>query len=103
MKIRILPLFLLFCLQSQAQILKNLKNRVVNEGKGRVKSEVRNTVREQVQNYRSQFDSTDFDYALLLSDNSGLFNIKKKGEFGNRFINLRNISKSIIPTRKTRK
>ena len=95
MKIRVLSLFLLFCLQSQAQILKNLKNRVVNEGKGKVKSEVRNTVRDQVQNYRSQFDSTDFDYALLLSDNSGLFNIKKKGEFGNRFINLRNISKSI--------
>ena len=36
----------------------------------------------QVQNYRAEFDSADFDYALLLSDNSGLFNTKKNKKRG---------------------
>lgn len=95
MKIPVLFLFVLFSLQAPAQILKNIKNKVINEGKSKIRTEVRSTVRDQIQNYRAQFDSTDFDYALLLSDNSGLFNTRKKGEFGNKFINLRNISKSI--------
>lgn len=95
MKIRILPFLLLLSLAAPAQILKNIKNKAIQEGKTKAKTEVRSTVRDQVQNYRAQFDSTDFDYALLLSDNSGLFNIRKKGEFGNRFINLRTVSKSI--------
>src|SRR6187401_1624440 len=29
---------------------------------------------------RAEFDSTDFDYAILVSDNSGLLDIKEKGE-----------------------
>ena len=29
---------------------------------------------------RDEFDSTDFDYAILLSDNSGLFDVKKKAK-----------------------
>jgi CHAT domain-containing protein/Tfp pilus assembly protein PilF len=95
MKISFLLLVLLLAIQAPAQILKNIKNKVINDGKAKARTEVRSTLRDQVQNYRAQFDSTDFDYALLLSDNSGLFNVKKKGEFGNKFINLRNISKSI--------
>jgi CHAT domain-containing protein/Tfp pilus assembly protein PilF len=95
MKIPVLSLLLLLSFELPAQILKNIKNKVINDGKAKAKAEVRSTMRDQVQNYRAQFDSTDFDYALLLSDNSGLFNVKKKGEFGNKFMNLRNISKSI--------
>ena len=88
-------LFFIFPFSAPAQILKNIKDRVVDKGKTKAKTEVRSSVAEQVQNYRAEFDSTDFDYALLLSDNSGLFNIKKKGEFGNRFMALRNISHSL--------
>lgn len=29
---------------------------------------------------RAEFDSADFDYAILISDNSGLFDVKDKGE-----------------------
>ena len=76
MKILLSTVLILLTLDTPAQILKNLKNKVVAEGKSKAKSEVRSTVRDQVQNYRANFDSTDFDYALLLSDNSGLFNIK---------------------------
>ena len=95
MKILLAAAFIFISHFSYSQILKNIKNRVIDQGKNKAKSEVRNTFREQVQNYRAQFDSSDFDYALLLSDNSGLFNIKKKGEFGNKFMNLRTISQSI--------
>src|SRR5258705_7065151 len=88
---------ILICLSilSPAQILKNLKDRTINNAKNKAKTEVRNKAADEVHDYRAQFDSTDFDYALLLSDNSGLFNIKKKGEFGNRFLTLRNISSSL--------
>lgn len=95
MKILISLLCLLLSVSSSAQILKRIKDKVVNDGKNKARSEVDNTIRDQVQNYRAQFDSADFDYALLLSDNSGLFNTKKKGEVGNRFMALRKISTSI--------
>lgn len=94
---RILFTFLLLtaCIFSNSQLIKRLKDKAVSDGKAKVKSEVRSTVRDEMQNYRAEFDSADFDYALLLSDNSGLFNTKKKGEFANRFIALRNIGRSI--------
>jgi CHAT domain-containing protein len=95
MKILLVFAFILFFTSSPAQILKRLKDKVVSESKSKARSEGHEALRNQVQNYRAEFDSADFDYALLLSDNSGLFNIKKKGEFGNRFMGLRKISTSI--------
>ncbi len=95
MKILFISVLICLCFHAPAQILKNIKDRVVDKGKNKAKTEVRSTVRDEIQQYRAEFDSTDFDYALLLSDNSGLFNIKKKGEFGNRFMTLRNLSQSI--------
>src|SRR3982751_1301994 len=98
MKILIAITFLFFSITSSAQILKRIKDKVVgegknkvDEGKNKVKSEARQAVDDGVQNYRAQFDSADFDYALLLSDNSGLYNNKKKGEFGNRFLAFKKI------------
>ncbi len=89
-------LFLLFLsLHSPAQILKNLKDKAISNVKNKARTEVKNSVSDEVRNYRAQFDSTDFDYALLLSDNSGLFSLKKKGEFGNKFLQLRTISTSL--------
>jgi len=101
MKILLAISFILLSLAPHAQLLKKLKDKAVNTGKDKVddakykaKSEARNAVDQGVDNYRAQFDSADFDYALLLSDNSGLFNIKKKGEFGNKFMALRKIGLS---------
>src|SRR5690606_1770531 len=34
----------------------------------------------QLNKARAEFDSTDFDYAVLLSDNSGLVDVKEKGQ-----------------------
>ncbi|MBL0334015.1 MAG: CHAT domain-containing protein [Chitinophagaceae bacterium] len=92
----LLPLLLvLMAVPGQSQILRNIKDKALNKGKDKVRTEANNAVVDQFRNYRSQFDSADFDYALLLSDNSGLFNVKKKGEFANKFATLRNISSSL--------
>ena len=102
MKILLGVAFILISITCHSQILKRLKDKAVgegrgkvNEGKSKVRSEAHEAVDKGVQNYRSEFDSADFDYALLLSDNSGLFNTKKRGEFGNRFMALRKISTSM--------
>jgi CHAT domain-containing protein/Tfp pilus assembly protein PilF len=95
MKLPFLLILLCCWVVSPGQLLKNVKDRLIDKGKSKAKSEAQSTLRDQIRTYRAQFDSTDFDYALLLSDNSGLFNVKKKGEFGNKFINLRELSKGV--------
>lgn len=67
-----------------AQILKDLQKAVVNEAKSLNTKENRDKVisagLKAMENARAEFDSTDFDYAILVSDNSGLLDIKEKGE-----------------------
>ncbi|MBL0155009.1 MAG: hypothetical protein IPP93_16630 [Chitinophagaceae bacterium] len=90
----LLPLLLvLMAVPGQSQILRNIKDKALNKGKDKVRTEANNAVVDQFRNHRSQFDSADFDYALLLSDNSGLFNVKER-EFAINFATLRNISSS---------
>ncbi len=99
-------LFLLLCLSltmgSSSQILRNIKNKVVNKGKGEVndakynaKQKARQTLRNELNDFHSEFDSTDLDYAILLSDNSGLFGGRGRGEFGSRFLRLAGIARSL--------
>jgi CHAT domain-containing protein len=91
-------LFVFLSIQSPAQILKNLKDRAINKAKtntvDKAKSEARNAYHKQLNDIRAEFDSTDFDYAILVSDNSGLFNLKDKREFGSKFLNLKSIGTS---------
>ncbi len=102
MKIPIAILFILWTVQSDAQILKRLKDKVVNKGKGEVnnakydaKMKARNGVKNEMNGIQADFDSTEIDYALLLSDNSGLFGGKGKGEFGAKFLKLGGIARSL--------
>ncbi|HEY6062030.1 MAG TPA: tetratricopeptide repeat protein, partial [Chitinophagaceae bacterium] len=99
MKILIGLLFIFSSIQSTAQILKNIKDRAVNKAKAntvdKAKYEARNAIHKQLNDIRDGFDSTDFDYAILLSDNSGLFNVKDKREFGSKFLNLKSIGTSL--------
>ncbi len=91
--------FIFLSIQSPAQILKNIKDRAVNKAKAntidKAKSEARNAAHKQLDQVRAEFDSTDFDYAILLSDNSGLFNVKDKREFGGKFMTLKNVGTSL--------
>ncbi len=99
MKILFGSLVIFLSIQSPAQILKNIKNRTISKVKentvDKAKYEARNALHKQVNDIRDGFDSTDFDYAILVSDNSGLFNVKDKREFGSKFFNLKSIGSSL--------
>lgn len=102
MKILFSVLLLLFSVLAQAQILNRVKDRVTNKAKGEVnnaknnaKYKARETARNELNEVKAEFDSTDVDYAILLSDNSGLFGGKGKGEFGAKFLRLGGIANSL--------
>lgn len=98
---KILFALFLLCLSviSQSQILKNIKDRAVNKAKAntidKAKYEARNAAHKQMQDIRNEFDSTDFDYAILVSDNSGLFNVKDKRELGAKFFTIKNVGSQL--------
>ncbi len=94
-------LFLIF-IPAPAQILNKIKNKVTNKAKSEVndakyeaKLKARNAAREELEGVKAEFDSTDIDYALLLSDNAGLFGGQGKGEFGSKFLRLGGIANSL--------
>jgi len=80
-----------FAFQTEAQILKTLKESAVQTGKklntkdNQVKVAKIGLSSTGVDKARADFDSTDFDYAILVSDNSGLFDVKEKGQLAAQF------------------
>ena len=88
-------MFIFYSVQLPAQILKNLKDKAINKVKNKAETEARNAFADELNKIRAEFDSTDFDYAILLSDNSGLFNVKDKREMGGKFLALKNIGTSL--------
>lgn len=102
---RILFIFpLLFFWQlAPSQILKKLKDNAVNKGKSEAneakynaKTKARESAYKELNDFKADFDSTDIDYAVLLSDNSGLLGSKGRGEFGAKFLRLSSIANSLI-------
>ena len=89
-------IILLTCsVNAPSQILKRIKDKAVNKAKENTVDRARNEAREayykKMNDIRAEFDSSDFDYAVLVSDNSGLFNLKDKRELGSKFMNLKSI------------
>jgi CHAT domain-containing protein len=74
----------LVAINTRAQLLKDLQKAAVEQAKKLNTKENRDklatAVLKDMEAARDEFDSTDFDYAILLSDNSGLFDVKEKGE-----------------------
>ncbi len=76
-------LLILFSITAQAQVLRELKRattqagRVLNTKENRDKAG--SFLLKDLEKTRDDFDSTDFDYAILLSDNAGMFDMKEKG------------------------
>src|SRR5690242_8531994 len=100
-----IPLTLLLCLvfslSASSQILNKIKDRVTGKAKseaGNAKSTAKYKAREsaykELNDFKAEFDSTDVDYAILLSDNSGLFGGKGRNEFGAKFLRLASIANS---------
>ena len=75
---------LLFCPDVNAQLLRDLKNAANAKVKTLATKENLNkatsSLLKNMEKARAEFDSTDFDYAILISDNAGLFDVKEKGE-----------------------
>lgn len=73
-----------FCFNAQAQLLQNLKKQAADKAKGLATKEnldkAGTLALKGMEDARASFDSADFDYAILLSDNSGLFDVREKGE-----------------------
>ncbi|MBC7873171.1 MAG: CHAT domain-containing protein [Ferruginibacter sp.] len=102
MKILITLVSIFLACQAPAQILKRIKDKAVNKGKSEVneakydaKTKARTGVRNELEGIKADFDSTDIDYAILLSDNSGLFGGQGRGEFGAKFLKLGSIARSL--------
>lgn len=102
MRILVLLIFILFSPFSQAQILNKLKNKIkdkvqseVRDAKYEAKVKARNAARNELEEVKANFDSTDIDYAILLSDNSGLFGSQDKSGFGAKFLRLGGIANSL--------
>jgi len=66
---------------TNAQVLKKLTSKTKEVTSKENRQKVAGTLKENLDKARDSFDSTDFDYAILVIDNSGLFDVKEKGEF----------------------
>ncbi|MBA4058587.1 MAG: hypothetical protein C0490_27980, partial [Marivirga sp.] len=62
---------------TNAQVFQKIKAATSKENRQKVVG----SSKEFLDKARDSFDSTDFDYAILVIDNSGLFDVKEKGEF----------------------
>lgn len=90
-----------FCLSTVTvypQILKDLERAAINQAKSLNTKENRDklakAILKDMEKARSEFDTTDFNYAILLSDNSGLFDIKEKGEGNARITSMVSLGSS---------
>jgi CHAT domain-containing protein len=83
-----------------AQILKDLKKAATDVGKSLNTKENRdklfNLAMKDMERARAEFDSSDFDYAILLSDNAALFDVKEKGETAARFTSAVSLTSSYL-------
>lgn len=74
-------MILLFCVigvvPTDAQIMQKIKSKATKENLQKAAV----SLKDDLDKARDKFDSTDFDYAILVSDNSGLFDVKEEGEF----------------------
>lgn len=102
MKILFCAILIGIAIESPAQLLKNIKNKVVDKGKSEVsdakytaKQKARQAASDELNGFKADFDSTDLDYAILLSDNSGVFGGRGKNEFGAKFLRLAGIARSL--------
>src|SRR5689334_12847456 len=103
MKQLFLFLFFLSFLSNAQNAFQKLKGKV-QEGVQKTKSGVQkgaSRLGTQLEKVRDSFDSVDFDYAILLTDNSGTFDVREKGEIGATFASWASLGTSLIDTVKS--
>ncbi|MEX2231424.1 MAG: CHAT domain-containing tetratricopeptide repeat protein [Cyclobacteriaceae bacterium] len=89
----------MFCFQVNAQLLRDLKNAANNKARSLATKDNLNkatgSLLKNMEKARAEFDSTDFDYAILISDNAGLFDVQEKGERMAKASSLINLGSSL--------
>ncbi len=79
-------------------LLKSLKRVAEEKARSLVSEEnigkAADLLMNKLEKERAAFDSTDFDYAVLVSDNSGLFDVREKGETKARLSSMASLSSS---------
>ncbi|HUR66726.1 MAG TPA: CHAT domain-containing tetratricopeptide repeat protein [Chitinophagaceae bacterium] len=102
MKFSILAMLWCLSMSTSAQILNKIKDKVTgkakteaNNAKYEAKNKARQSAYKAVDDFKAEYDSTDIDYAILLSDNSGLFGGRAKNEMGTRFMRMAGIVNSL--------
>ncbi len=98
---KILPgiLLVLVSYSSSGQIFNKIKDKVTGKAKNEAigakndaQYKAREAARKELYDFKAEFDSTDIDYAILVSDNSGLFGGQGRNEFGAKFLRLAGIA-----------
>ncbi len=84
------------------QILNKIKNKAVNKVRSEVddtkynaRMKAREKIYGQLNNITSEYDSSEVDYAILLSDNAGLMGGKPQNEFSAKFLRMARAAKSL--------
>lgn len=97
---KLLIVLLALSFPAKAQILKDLKKAATDVGRNLNTKENRDKLGtlalKDMEKARAEFDSTDFDYAVLMSDNSGLFDVKDKGEGSARVTSMVSLGSSFL-------
>lgn len=83
------------------QILNALKDKAQSLATKENMQKVASGLKGDLDKARASFDSTDFDYAILVSDNSALFDVKEKGEFVAKLATGASMSLSLVDTSQT--
>jgi CHAT domain-containing protein len=76
--------------RTQINLKKLATDKIKELGSKENIDKVGSLAKKSIEKARAEFDSTDFDYAILVSDNSGLFDIKEKGEQQARMLSMFN-------------
>lgn len=80
MKSFIWTILLLVTVQTHGQLLQSLKEKAKSLATKENLEKASSSALKSLDKVRAEFDSADFDYAILISDNTGLFDVKGKGE-----------------------
>lgn len=95
-------LLLFISVQSSSQILNKIRNKAVGKAKTEIddtKYEARQKAREKVSDQLNEmsasYDSSEVDYAILLSDNAGLLAGKSQNEFSAKFLRMARAARSL--------
>jgi CHAT domain-containing protein len=103
MKFLLLLIFIFLSEKSESQFQRRQRERVFQKSQQESRKKVNNSkagaiaaFREKFKELNAEFDSTDYEYALLLNDNAGLFAARSKGESKAKFMKMSSLAAAAL-------